>query len=332
MKICIDAGHYKGYNVYPPFPKYNEGTQMWKIANKLKDKLQARGVEVIMTKNTEAENPTLAARGKKAANCDMFISLHSNASGSTISTVTGVECYRSIFNDGDTFAAGICEVVSKVMNTKNRGAKTRKGSGNRDYYSVMKNAVDVGCKRAYLLEQGFHTSEHDAKFLINDNDLDKLAEAECDYICEYFGIKPIEKPVEKPIEKPVEYKHKVGDNVKFDRCYVSSTTNKTVEAKIKHGTITKIITARNPYLINDGQCWLNDSCITGEYIEQKPKYRKFEITCVRIYIRRSPSLASARIGELKKGNIIEVDEIRGNWLHIVNKGWTCAGKYSREIK
>jgi len=331
MKICIDPGHYAGYNPYPPFPQYSEGTQMWKLANYLKPRLEKCGIEVIMTKDSVEKNPGLTTRGKKARGCDMFISLHSNAVGKGVSNVTGVECYRSIFNDGDTFAAGVCEVVAKVMNTKNRGAKTRKGSGNWDYYSVIKGAVDAGCKRAYLIEHGFHTSVDDATFLIDNNNLDKIAEAECAYICAFLGVnKPADKPA-PPAEQPAPpaetpRKYKIGDNVTFSTCYISSTATSAVRPKINHGRITKIVNARNPYLINDGQCWVNDGDIRGFYSE--PKYEEYVITCSRLYVRRRPSTASARVGEYRKGETIKVINKQGNWYQLISGNWICAGKYS----
>lgn len=328
MKICIDAGHYAGYNAYPPFPQYNEGSQMWKLANYLKTRLEACGITVIMTKDTAESNPGLTTRGKKAKGCDMFISLHSNASGRTVSDVTGVEAYRSIFNDKDTFAAGVCEVIAKVMNTKNRGVKTRQGSGNWDYYSVMKGAVDVGVKKAYLIEHGFHTSVKDASFLIDDKNLEKLADAECEYICSFLGVK---KPEAKPVEKPAspakkENKYKIGDNVTFSTCYISSTATSAVKPKINHGKITKIVNARNPYLINNGQCWVNDGDIRGFYTE--PKYEEYVITCKTLNIRALPKIASARIGVLHKGDIIQVINKSGDWYELLNGGWAGARKHS----
>lgn len=188
--VVIDAGHYTGYNQYPAAKGYSEGNQMWKLAGYLKSSLERCGVKVILTKSSCGENPGLTTRGATAGRnyADMFLSLHSNAVSSAVNdNVTGVEVYHSIFN-GSSFASVLASTVSRIMNTKNRGAKTRRGSGNWDYYSVIKGAVDSGCKEAYLIEHGFHTSHHDANFLIVDGNLKTLAEAECKVICEKLGV------------------------------------------------------------------------------------------------------------------------------------------------
>lgn len=188
--VVIDPGHYTGYNQYPAAKGYSEGNQMWKLAGYLKTALERCGVKVILTKSSCGENPGLTTRGATAGrnHADIFLSLHSNAVSSAVNdNVTGVEVYHSIFN-GSSFASVLASTVSRVMNTKNRGAKTRRGSGNWDYYSVIKGAVDSGCKEAYLIEHGFHTSHKDASFLIVDSNLKKIAEAEGKVICEHLGI------------------------------------------------------------------------------------------------------------------------------------------------
>lgn len=66
--------------------------------------------------------------------------------------------------------------------------------------------------------------------------------------------------------KPKTFKYKVGDEVTFQYGYVSSTSKNKVKMAITHGKITKILTDRaNPYLINNGTCWLKEVNITGYY-------------------------------------------------------------------
>lgn len=82
----------------------------------------------------------------------------------------------------------------------------------------------------------------------------------------------------KPVEptKPTEHKYKVGDHVVFSSCYKSSTDDisKHIPANKmakNHGTITKIVEARNPYLLDNGMCWVNDGDIRGYYTTTKTK-------------------------------------------------------------
>lgn len=63
-------------------------------------------------------------------------------------------------------------------------------------------------------------------------------------------------------------KWNIGDNVSINGVYVSSTSTDKLTPAINHGKITRIVDARNPYLLNDGNIgWVNDECITGRYDE-----------------------------------------------------------------
>lgn len=57
---------------------------------------------------------------------------------------------------------------------------------------------------------------------------------------------------------------KVGDVVTINGIYTSSTSTTKLNPARTSGTITKIVSARNPYLLDYGNLgWTNDSCITG---------------------------------------------------------------------
>ena len=69
-----------------------------------------------------------------------------------------------------------------------------------------------------------------------------------------------------PTPQPSGRKYKVGQKVRFSTCYKASTD--PIEKHIKAsnmardtGTITKIVDARNPYLLDNGLCWVNDGDI-----------------------------------------------------------------------
>ena len=88
-----------------------------------------------------------------------------------------------------------------------------------------------------------------------------------DYIVEKAN--EINGYADKPAE-PVAHKYKIGDEVVFSSCYTSSTA--PIEEHIpankmarNHGVITKIVEARNPYLLDNGLCWVNDGDIRGYY-------------------------------------------------------------------
>lgn len=192
-KVVLDPGHGKLTNPYPAASGYYEGTQMFKLAQYLKDMLVKSGVDVIVTRNTIDDDPALDVRGKTAGNnnAKLFISLHSDAIGSYVSTTAkGVTMFYSIKDTATNkpFATKYCEAIATLLGTTNRGAQTKVGT-NGDYYGVIRNAAASGCKNAFLIEHGFHTNPTDVAKLIDDTWLKKIAVKECELICDYLGVK-----------------------------------------------------------------------------------------------------------------------------------------------
>lgn len=90
------------------------------------------------------------------------------------------------------------------------------------------------------------------------------------YKLQGFILCPVKFEEDTPEIKPTEHKYKIGDRVVFSTCYTSSTS--PIEEHItadrmarNYGTITRIVEARNPYLLDDGLCWVNDGDIRGFY-------------------------------------------------------------------
>jgi len=81
FKIVIDPGHGKNDNK-GVYPEYKEGTQMWKLAQKILAILADYECSVICTRPSIDDNPTPEERGKMAVGADFFLSLHSNTPGS----------------------------------------------------------------------------------------------------------------------------------------------------------------------------------------------------------------------------------------------------------
>lgn len=69
----------------------------------------------------------------------------------------------------------------------------------------------------------------------------------------------------EPTPKPTTLAHKVGETVKINGVYASSTSTMRLNPAYTTGTITKILEgARNPYLLNNGGLgWVNDDCIVS---------------------------------------------------------------------
>ena len=194
MKVCLDPGHYEGYN--RGYNKaYAEGTAMFNYSRKLGAQLLQHGIEVIYTKKTVDANPSLMTRGKTAKGCDLFVSLHSN--GVNDPKAYGVSTFYSIKRDEDkTPAQNWCDRLAALIvgGTRSRGATTRKGGGDWDYYTVIQGAVAVGCPHVFLIEHGFHSNPDECAWLMQEENLDAMAELECHIICDILGI-PFEPKV-----------------------------------------------------------------------------------------------------------------------------------------
>lgn len=193
--IVLDPGHGQYGNAYITYPGFYEGTQMFKLGNMLKKKLEASGFNVIITRSKVSDDPSLENRGKVAGQnkADLFISLHSNAPAvnAVNDSIRGVCVFYSI-QDRDNnkkFAATLSAAVASVMGTSDRGALERIGNGGLDWYGVIRSSAASGCKTAFLIEHGFHTSPSDAKWLVNDTNLSKIADADAKVICDWFGVK-----------------------------------------------------------------------------------------------------------------------------------------------
>ena len=69
------------------------------------------------------------------------------------------------------------------------------------------------------------------------------------------------------VNTPSGMNYKIGDKVRFSTCYVSSSdpNSKAIPERLmlrNYGTITYIkVGAKNPYLLDDGLCWVNDGDI-----------------------------------------------------------------------
>lgn len=148
-----------------------------------------------------------------------------------------------------------------------------------------------------------------------------------DYINYAEEPTPTPTPTPPPTPTPTPtYKHKVGEVVTINGVYVSSTSTAKLRPTITKGTITKIVNARNPYLLDDGKIgWVNDDCI----VEEKPKVYKTVCNCSALNLRKTPSYGNNIYTTVKKGTKLEYLGMTNGWAKIVYKGKTlyCGASY-----
>lgn len=189
FKICLDAGHSGRYNQSPCNKAYYESEMSWKLHLLLKSYLEGYGFIVFTTRDNPNDDLSVLNRGKKAKGCDLFISLHSNAypNGKVNEQTDYPIVYAPISGKGDEIGARLSDCIAKTMGTKQAGKCTAKKGTNGDYYGVIRGASSVGTI-GLLIEHSFHTNTKSTNWLLNDDNLNTLAEAEAKVIAEHFGL------------------------------------------------------------------------------------------------------------------------------------------------
>lgn len=229
--VCLDAGHYGKYNQSPAVKDYYESEAMWKLHLLLKNALEAYGIKVTTTRANQVKDLALYDRGGASSGANLFLSLHSNAVGSKVNeSVDYVRVYHLYEDDGTdvddkskALAKLLAPVIATTMGVKQggqtasrRASSDKNGDGvlNDNYYGVLNGARQVGTP-GLILEHSFHTNTRATKWLLEDANLKKLAEAEAAVIAAYFGMEKVEdKPKTYTLTLEVLRKGSKGDAVK----------------------------------------------------------------------------------------------------------------------
>ena len=193
---CLDAGHFGKYNRSPVVPEYYESDMNWKLHLLLKAELEKRGIKVIVTRPDKDKDLDLVTRGKMAEDADLFWSGHSNAAATedpnwvTVYYQVDDNCGQ-MDEQSKEIAELLAKCVSKVMGVEYqcravKSSSDRDGNGYKDdYYGVLRGAHAVHTP-GVLPEHGFHTNPEQARWLLDEGNLQELAEAEAEAICQYF--------------------------------------------------------------------------------------------------------------------------------------------------
>lgn len=198
MKICLDAGHYKGYN-QGKVKSYYEGNIVWKVTKLQKKYLeQYKDVTVILTRSEIEKDLSLSNRGAKAKGCDLFISNHSNYCD-TESVDRPVIIYAfDNKNKSDVLGKKLGQALQDVMGTKQNYQMMQRVYNGGEYYGVMRAARSVGCPLYYIVEHGFHSNKATCDWLLKDENLEKMVKKEVEVIAKHFGLVKKEQNVSTP--------------------------------------------------------------------------------------------------------------------------------------
>lgn len=199
--VVLDAGHYGKYNRSPVVPAYYESDMTWKLTNMEKTELEKYGIEVRLTRSEQAKDMDLFARGRASKDADLFESNHSNACDTeSVDRPVGIYLYDDDCGPIDELSREIAqlltETIREVMGTKGKAqtysrkaSYDRDGDGkkNDDYYGVLFGAHQVGTP-ALIMEHSFHTNKDAAKWLLKDENLQKLAAAKALTTAQWFDV------------------------------------------------------------------------------------------------------------------------------------------------
>lgn len=178
--VCLDPGHGKGNANGSADGTYKEHEFNLDLCNRIKPLLEKNGVEAVMTRTADTY-PSLTARASVSNNvgADLFVSVHTNASGSS---ARGFIAYTSSGPESAERNKAAASIISAV---KKAGVLIF-GSGNP--YHEKFTVLTATIAPAVLLECGFHTNPQDTELLKDGAYRDKLAVAITEGILDYLGV------------------------------------------------------------------------------------------------------------------------------------------------
>ena len=323
IKICLDAGHYGKYNRSPANSNYYESEMNWKLHLLQKKYLEEYGAEVILTRSNQGTDLDLIERGKKAKGCDLFISDHSNAVGSKVNEDVDYVAVYHLTEDTTTksddvskeIAKKLAPVIAEVMGT-NQGYQvlTRKidsdrnndGILNDNYYGVLHGARLVNVP-AMIIEHSFHTNTKMTKWLMDDNNLDRLAKAEADVIAKHFGLSKTKTETNKVI-----YRVQVG-------AYSQKANADAVLSKLKAAGFDGFITT-------DG-----GKGASSENETETPVVKKIEVGATVKVKQGAKTYTGGNIADFAYNRYHIVSEIKGDRAVITFNGVVVAAVHTSDL-
>lgn len=178
-KICIDPGHGETCLNGSPDGTYKEYEFAMDVATRLNAELQRCGFDTKMT-HTNNVDISLTERANISNNykADFYISIHTNASGSSWNAANGIETYCvALGGNAEKFAQTVQSQLVSDTGMTNRGVKTAS-------YTVLKK-TDAP---AILVEYGFHTNQADVVKLKTAEYRQQVAKSTAQAICAQFGV------------------------------------------------------------------------------------------------------------------------------------------------
>lgn len=267
FKVALDAGH----GLYTAGKRClasldGNQTREWTLNSRICDKIQSMlqaydGYEILRVDDVTGQTDvSLSSRTTKANSwgANIYLSVHHNA-GISGGSGGGIEVYVYTKVDTGTLAAqtDLYNCLIKHTGLKgNRSTPIKKAD-----FAVLRQTSMT----AVLAECGFMDSSTDVPIILTDTFANQVANAYVEFIAAYGHLtKKYIAPTQDIVIEPTSG-FKIGDKVRY-RSFYKSSTDGISKAIIKNdwrtGVVTKVLTGtHNPYLINNGTCWINDGDI-----------------------------------------------------------------------
>ena len=208
--VCLDPGHGPGNVNGSPDGAYKEHEFTWDLYTRLKPLLEQQGVTVVGTR-TQSEVPGLTARANVSnrAGADLFVSLHSNATGGGgWSSARGFVAYTS---SGPETAERNQAAVDIINAVKAQGVVL---FGTGKPYHELFTVLTATTAPAVLLECGFHTNQEDVALLSDSAYRNKLAAGIANGILTYLGMDAVEQPESGEPDQPSPWAKEAWEKAK----------------------------------------------------------------------------------------------------------------------
>lgn len=181
-KVFISAGH-GGSDPGATANGFQEKALNLMIALACRDELVRHGVKVLMSRETDANDPVY----EEVKECnkyhpDLAVSIHNNAGGGD-----GAEAFHHHGGGlGKTAATYILDEITK-LGQNSRGAKTRKNTSGNDYYYFIRETTAP----AVIVECAFVDNATDIKIIDTAKEQKAMGEAIAKGILKALGVEYI---------------------------------------------------------------------------------------------------------------------------------------------
>lgn len=193
-KVFISAGH-GGKDSGAIGNGFKEKDLTLKIAMACGNYLSNQGVAILMSRTKDEDDDLVQeANESNAYKPDLAVSVHINAGGGD-----GAEAWYSVTGGiGKTLAENILASITALTGQNSRGARTRVGSGGKDYYGFIRRTN----AHAVIVECAFIDNAKDIEIINTDVKCTNMGVAIAKGILKTLGIDDTPVTITKPLPKP----------------------------------------------------------------------------------------------------------------------------------